>query len=117
MSARWLSCPHCQVRFQTVMNGAIRCPACNNSFVEPASIAPSLSWYVVQNKQKVGPLTNAQMQQMSLSGQLRPDDMVLQEGTKTWMPAAKVGSLFGGETMAPAAKVPTQDTLDESRRT
>src|SRR5687768_4882613 len=98
MSARWAACPRCQVRFQTEAASVPVCPAC-------ASSDASVSYYVVQNKQKIGPLSLAQMQELSRSGKLKPADMVLPEGGRTWAPASTVTALFGGET------------VDESRRT
>jgi serine/threonine protein kinase len=98
MSARWATCPRCQVRFQTEAVGIPLCPACVSSDA-------SISYYIVQNKQKIGPLSLAQMQQFSQSGQLKPGDMVLPEGGRTWAPASSIATLFAG------------DTVDESGRT
>src|SRR5438876_436771 len=59
-------------------------------------------------KQKHGPVPRAHLQKLAAAGQLKPADMVLQDGSKTWMPAAAIAGLFG--RAAP-------DTVDDSRRT
>jgi serine/threonine protein kinase/tetratricopeptide (TPR) repeat protein len=71
----------------------------------------------VQNKQKIGPLSLSQMQQMSHSGKLKPEDMVLQEGARTWVPASKVITQFGDTVSPSQAAHVLPDTVDASRRT
>ncbi len=128
MPPRWVSCPRCQVRFQTDATGTIRCAACTTVFTEGNSSPPSLSFYIVQNKQKIGPVSLGDMQQMSQAGKLKPDDMVLPEGARQWTPARSVSGLFDAPTVvAPpslpvatlpqAAPVPMGETQDDRNRT
>ena len=52
------------------------------------------AWYCTRGKQRVGPLSWAQLQQMAASGQLKGSDMILQAGTERWLPAASAKGLF-----------------------
>jgi predicted Ser/Thr protein kinase len=71
----------------------------------------SCHWYLARNRQKVGPLSPAEMRQMVRSGQLSPGDMVLQEGTQKWVEARSVTGLFGEETVPlPRVDVPAEET-------
>jgi antitoxin component YwqK of YwqJK toxin-antitoxin module len=51
-------------------------------------------WYYAKNKQKVGPLTAAQLKQLARSGELARNDMVWKEGMAKWTPAGQVKGLF-----------------------
>jgi tetratricopeptide (TPR) repeat protein len=77
---------------------------------------------VVQNKQKIGPLSVEELQKLSQGGSLKPEDMVLQDGSRTWVPAASVAGLFESHTVAPSqgvviappvARPASADTLPE----
>jgi hypothetical protein len=66
------------------------------------------SWYYAEGKQKIGPLSAAQLRQFAAAGRVQPTTMVLQEGRKHWVPASSVRGLFSsappaGPTAAPAA--------------
>ena len=69
------------------------------------------TWYHARNKQKVGPLSFAELYRLVSSGRLLPTDMVLQAGTQQWVPASSVRGLFlTTSTIAgpvPGAAVPT----------
>src|SRR5271167_2361402 len=54
----------------------------------------SLYHYTPDNKQKLGPYSVAQLQEMAASGQLRPSHMVIRDGDHSWLPAASVEGLF-----------------------
>ncbi|MFO0966750.1 MAG: DUF4339 domain-containing protein [Gemmataceae bacterium] len=73
-------------------------------------------FFVAQNKQKNGPFTWPQLQQMAAAGQLQRPDMILPPGTRQWVPAGSFGALFPASppetsvplaTPAPAAAEPT----------
>lgn len=49
-------------------------------------------WYYAKGKQKHGPLSEAQLQELTASGELLPSDMVWKQGMKAWV---KAGSLTG----------------------
>jgi S1-C subfamily serine protease len=51
-------------------------------------------FYTPDNKQRIGPLTTAQLRQHASKGFLRPEYMVMREGTGKWMPASTVKGLF-----------------------
>jgi len=51
-------------------------------------------FYTPDNKQRVGPLTTAQLRQHASKGTLRPEYMVMCEGIGKWMPASTVKGLF-----------------------
>lgn len=52
------------------------------------------NWFLARDGKKYGPYTSAQMRQMASGGQLLPIDMVLEEGTTKWTPAAQVETFF-----------------------
>ncbi len=57
-------------------------------------------WYFAKGKSKNGPYSFEQMKQLVASGQVRPGDMVLQDGTTKWAAASTVDGLF----QSPAAQ-------------
>ena len=72
-------------------------------------------WYYARDKQKLGPFSTEQMQQLAGAGLVQPGDMVLEDGTQKWMEARSVAVIYSGpppetpslggapSTMAPAA--------------
>jgi tetratricopeptide (TPR) repeat protein len=101
----WSTCPRCKVVFQ-VPEGApapALCPGCS---VQPVTVAEP-GWFYARNRQKVGPVSREQLQQLAASGQLKPDDMVLQEGSRNWVPARSVPGVF----------VATAETVEDIGRT
>ena len=66
----------------------------------PTSVAANASnstiegWYVAIGSRNLGPFTLPQLRQMTSNGQLLPNDMVIQEGTSTPMPAASIAGLI-----------------------
>lgn len=53
-------------------------------------------WYYARDKQKLGPFSTEQMQQLAGAGLIQPGDMVLEEGTQRWQDARSAGLLFPG---------------------
>jgi formylglycine-generating enzyme required for sulfatase activity len=51
-------------------------------------------WYIARNKQKIGPFSTAQMQQMATIGELLRNEMVLDSSQKKWCLAETVENLF-----------------------
>jgi len=51
-------------------------------------------WYYAKNKQKVGPVTQAQLQELVRSGKLSPADMVWKQGMAKWQSAGAVDGLL-----------------------
>jgi WD40 repeat protein len=47
-------------------------------------------WYYAREKKKMGPVSAAQLRWLLAEGVLKPDDMVLQEGTAMWRSLAQV---------------------------
>jgi putative ABC transport system ATP-binding protein len=50
-------------------------------------------WYYAQNKKRMGPFELERLRDMLKSGQLKPSDMIWQEGTQKWVPASSVPEL------------------------
>lgn len=64
-------------------------------------------WYYAKNKQKVGPVTDAQLKELVRSGGLARTDMVWKQGMAKWMQAGQVEGLFKDEpSQAVTASVP-----------
>jgi hypothetical protein len=53
-----------------------------------------VQFYYVQNGQRFGPVALNDLRGLWAAGKLRPEHLVWQEGTKDWVPAASVQSLF-----------------------
>jgi DNA-directed RNA polymerase subunit RPC12/RpoP len=58
----------------------------------------SESWYFASGKQKLGPFSFAQLQQLAASGRIAPETMVLQPGDAKWARAESVPGLFAAAT-------------------
>ena len=126
--ANLVSCPSCGTRLRAPENigkSMIKCPKCANQFVPdagsstgaaapgggtskvataPAGAASQATWYLARNKQKFGPYSFAQLQQMGKSGQLQAADLVVQTGGSQWLPAGTVKGLVGGSRVNGAAQ-------------
>ena len=65
-------------------------------------------WYFARQGKKNGPFSLQQLQQLTASGLLQPVDMVLQEGTKTWVPVSSINELVAMPIAVPVlpAEVP-----------
>jgi hypothetical protein len=50
-------------------------------------------WYYSQGGQQLGPVSEAQLQQMKATGQVGPTDLVWSEGMIDWLPAGQVPQL------------------------
>src|SRR4051812_12790899 len=73
---------------------AVNCPSCGGSLGAPPVTPAGPKWYYARDKQKVGPLYPEQLRRLAATGQLRPVDMVWQEGTPKWLTAGMVAGLF-----------------------
>ncbi len=126
--ANLVSCPSCGTRLRAPENigkSMIKCPKCANQFVPdagsstgagspgggtskvaaaPAGAASQATWYLARNKQKFGPYSFAQLQQMGKSGQLQAADLVVQTGGSQWLPAGTVKGLVGGSRVNGASQ-------------
>jgi len=60
------------------------------------------SWYYARGKQKLGPISFDQLQQLAASGELQPTDMVLQEDARIWTAAWSVDGLYPQPVALPA---------------
>ena len=60
------------------------------------SQTPSSPWYYTHDKKKVGPVPLAHLCHLLAEGVLRPEDMVFQEGVRTWCPLAEVAGADAG---------------------
>src|SRR5262245_61086847 len=96
MPAQWLTCPHCQVFYLQPDNepALAKCPSCKKSLaVQRATTAPP-RWFYIRDKHKVGPVAFSLLREVVSAGGLKPDDMLLQEGTTRWAPASSLDGLF-----------------------
>src|SRR5581483_9111007 len=50
-------------------------------------------WYYARDRRKVGPVPLTELRRLLAEGELRPDDMVLQEGQRQWLPASALPDL------------------------
>jgi hypothetical protein len=56
-------------------------------------------WHYTQNGQPApAPISTVQLRQLAGTGQLKPDDLVWQEGMTSWVPAASVKGLFSAKS-------------------
>ncbi len=89
------ACPHCRKSFTATPSAAaaqVLCPHCGHAVEVPAT--PASRWFLARNKKKLGPYTWQQLLTLAKRGDVGRDDMLLQEGTKQWLPADTVGALF-----------------------
>src|SRR5437868_4270769 len=67
-------------------------------------------WYYAKDKQKYGPVTLDDLKALLRSGELRPTDMLLQEGAQKWVAASTVAELFANPVPVAAQPAPTTNT-------
>ena len=91
------SCSHCQTRIQTAavhVGRQVRCPICNQALQVPETVGAPLEWYYAHDKQRHGPVSWEQLQQLAAKGDLQPTDMLWQKGTLKWQAAGCFPRLF-----------------------
>ncbi len=86
-------------------------PPAPASLPTQATSAGNERWYYARGKQKVGPLSRAELTAEAQAGRLVPGAMVLREGTATWVAAASVVGLFPTKapTVPPQASARSND--------
>jgi hypothetical protein len=63
--------------------------------------------YTLNGQQAATPVPSAQLKQLAVSGQLKPTDLVWQDGMPDWVPASSVKGLFpSGKSLGDSAVVP-----------
>jgi serine/threonine protein kinase len=102
-ASNWLACPGCGLLFQSG-DGASRCPVCRQKSAD----ASEPRWYYAHNKQKHGPVSRSELRRLASSGGLHPDDMLLADGSRTWVAAKSLEGLF------PAAAIPLRPSSEPS---
>jgi hypothetical protein len=60
---------------------------------EKAAMPPA-RWFIARNKEKVGPFSASDLQQLASHGLLKPTEHVLVAGATKWVPASSVPGLF-----------------------
>ncbi len=106
------TCPLCKMPFTASAAAGparVRCPHCQQAVEVPAALASR--WFLARDKKKFGPYNWQQLLTLSQRGDVRPADMLLQEGAKQWLRADAVPGLF--PTTSAAADQPKR--LDPSR--
>jgi hypothetical protein len=89
---------------------------------KPASAAPAVgpgasgAWFYARNKQKLGPFSWEQFRTLASTGQLKPDDMVFQQGTQRWLAASAVPGLFPPPPSAPPPAPPPANSTPLRRQ-
>src|SRR5437016_3579252 len=58
---------------------------------------PMQQWYLAKGKQRLGPFTSTQLQEMATHGDLQPSDVVLLQGAQKWIAASSVKGLFSAK--------------------
>ncbi len=66
-----------------------------------------VEWFFARDNKQQGPVSAAELRQLSQTGQLRQEDLVWREGMPDWLPAGKVKGLFEDEAARPQAKPTT----------
>lgn len=67
-------------------------------------------WYYAEGKEKVGPVTEAQLKELARSGKLARTDVVWKEGMAKWTEAGTVPGLFAVPTSAVSPPLPRTDS-------
>src|SRR5436190_639320 len=101
------TCPYCRNPF-TAAAAQVVCPHCGRDVEVPTTRASR--WFYARGKKKYGPYNWQQLLSLAQQGELQPDDLLLQEGTKQWLPIASVPALYAHAVSAapkPAAMQPT----------
>jgi len=78
-------------------------PASANGMAPAALPGPAARWFFARNKAKQGPVSWEILQRMTISGELKPGDMVLPPGATKWLPGGAIEGLFPPAGPAPAA--------------
>jgi serine/threonine protein kinase len=110
MAGAWQNCSKCGVLFQSASGSAL-CVRCNGTGSAFATVAEP-GWFYAVNRQKRGPVARSELARLAVAGQLKPTDMVLREGTTTWMKASDVEGVFSA---AQAATVSMQPPLADTQ--
>jgi hypothetical protein len=73
----------------------------------------SSKWFYSANGQQHGPVSAAQLKLLADDGQLRPDDLVRQEGSEQWVAASRLKGLFTPTSppVPPVSQPPIVDPL------
>ena len=128
------SCPTCKTILQAAAEQAgtlIACPKCKTQMRLPSPIPqdqpaktgppppsarpgirpvpgnPEEEWYYAKSGQKVGPVTEADLQGLVRTGQLSRNHMVWMAGLAEWVPAESIKGLFPStSSAAPVQKSP-----------
>jgi hypothetical protein len=63
-------------------------------------------WYIAQNGQRVGPISEAELRQQATAGKVQPTDLIWKQGMEKWVPARSVKGLFAPVSVPAAAAPP-----------
>jgi ankyrin repeat protein len=115
-----VACPRCSKKMSVPSNAvgkSVKCPSCNQLVripdaggtppapvrKQPPALAPKectecgwepAMWDYAIGKQRIGPLSFAQLQQLAVADELQPSTMVYQHGTQKWASADSIPGLF-----------------------
>jgi hypothetical protein len=75
---------------------------------------PKREWYYTKDgRTRVGPVATDQLRKLVESRALLPTDMVMKEGMRLWLPAAKIKGLFREGTAPAAVPPPVREAVAE----
>jgi len=106
------TCPHCSQPFTATSATSatqVLCPHCKQAVEVPATSASR--WFYARGKKKYGPYTWQQLSTLAKRGDLQPDDMLLQEGTKQWVRADSLPALAAIFTPTAVSATPEEPAL------
>lgn len=79
----------------TLSRGQLNLRAAGHSVLARWRISMASEWFYSQGgKSRLGPIATAQLQALAKSGQLKPTDLVWQQGMAQWVTASKIKGLF-----------------------
>lgn len=58
-------------------------------------------WFYAKNRQRIGPVSIAELCRLAARSEILPTDMVMNPETRKWMPAREVKGLFPNMTQPP----------------
>lgn len=98
-----LACLTCRREFliDNALPGEALCPNCQSPLVSPHSAAETPCWYYAKDRRKHGPVTRAQLQQLLITGDLHPADLIVLDGSRQWLAAAEVPGLVPASASEP----------------
>jgi len=114
MSTQAFLCPQCREQFDYVSvagDGSVTCPNCQKRWPGSATAGPSPSWFLRGPEyQMEGPFTLTQLRELAARGEIKPTELVWEQGKPKWIPACSVARLF---PKTPARKTQARPFIED----